>query len=204
MRASRVAADLNGGAAIAHAPAILRALGCDLAVLGGTPGLFSRSIDPTNDPLELLTRTVREKVCDVGFAFDCDGDRLVLVDGGGKKRSGDYMLTLAIKEMLPGLRDRSVVVSADTTQAIDDVVSELGGRILQVQGRRGERDIEDDGGAHRNRRGREQRRANRQEVQLLQGFHARRNHDSEGNQEEGSQGLGRGSLISPGEAEGST
>jgi phosphomannomutase len=124
----KVATDLNGGAAIAHAPAILRALGCDLTVLGGTPGLFSRSIDPTNDPLELLTRTVSEKVCDVGFAFDCDGDRLVLVDGGGRKRSGDYMLTLAIKEMLPGLRDRSVVVSADTTQAIDDVVSELGGR----------------------------------------------------------------------------
>ena len=124
----KVAVDLNGGAAIAHAPAILRALGCDLSVIGGTPGVFSRRVDPTNDDLELLTKTVREKHCDVGFAFDCDGDRLVLVDGGGTKRTGDYMLTLAIKEILPGLQDRSVVVSTDTSQAIDDVVSELGGR----------------------------------------------------------------------------
>ncbi|MGD0636487.1 MAG: hypothetical protein ABSA72_00410 [Nitrososphaerales archaeon] len=124
----KVAVDLNGGAAIAHAPGILRALGCDLSVIGGTPGVFSRRIDPTNDELELLTKTVRERHCDVGFAFDCDGDRLVLVDGGGAKRTGDYMLTLAIKEILPGLKDRSVVVSTDTTQAIDDVVSELGGR----------------------------------------------------------------------------
>jgi len=124
----KVAVDLNGGVAIAHAPGILRALGCDLSVIGGTPGVFSRRIDPTNDELELLTKTVRERHCDVGFAFDCDGDRLVLVDGGGAKRTGDYMLTLAIKEILPGLKDRSVVVSTDTTQAIDDVVSELGGR----------------------------------------------------------------------------
>ena len=124
----KVAVDLNGGAAIAHTPAILKALGCDLTVLGGTAGVFSRNVDPTNDDLQLLTRTVGEKGCDVGFAFDCDGDRLVLVDSGGRKRTGDYMLTLAIKEILPGLQDRSVVVSADTTQAIDDVVSELGGK----------------------------------------------------------------------------
>jgi phosphomannomutase len=123
----KVAVDLNGGAAIAHTPAILKALGCDLMVLGGTAGVFSRNVDPTNDDLQLLTRTVREKGSDVGFAFDCDGDRLVLVDSGGRKRTGDYMLTLAIKEILPELQNRSVVVSADTTQAIDDVVSELGG-----------------------------------------------------------------------------
>ena len=44
---------------------------------------------------------MKEKGCDVGFAFDCDGDRLVLVDGEGRKRTGDFMLTLAIKEILP-------------------------------------------------------------------------------------------------------
>jgi phosphomannomutase len=129
----KVAVDLNGGAAIAHAPAILRTLGCDLSVIGGTPGVFSRRVDPTNDDLELLTKTVRERHCDVGFAFDCDGDRLVLVDGEGTKRTGDYMLTLAIKEILPGLQDRSVVVSTDTTQAIDDVVSELGGKTYRTK-----------------------------------------------------------------------
>jgi phosphomannomutase len=127
----KVAVDLNGGAAVAHAPAILKALGCDLTVIGGTPGIFSRTIDPTSDGLELLTRTVREKGCDVGFAFDCDGDRLVLVDSEGSKRTGDYMLTLAVRELLPELRDRVVVVSTDTSQAIDDVVSEMGGRTVR-------------------------------------------------------------------------
>jgi phosphomannomutase len=127
----KVAVDLNGGAAIAAAPAIFKGLGCELVAIGGTPGIFSRTIDPTNDELKLLSRTVKEGGCDVGFAFDCDGDRLVLVDGEGRPRTGDFMLTLALMETLPSLADKSVVVSADTTQAVDEVVSEQGGRTFR-------------------------------------------------------------------------
>jgi phosphomannomutase len=127
----KVVIDTNGGAAIFHAPAILKGLGCALTVLGGTPGLFSRAVDPTADGLQMLSMTVREKQGDVGFAFDCDGDRLVLVDPEGTKRSGDYMLTLALKELLPSVPNRTVVVSVDTTQAVEDVVSELGGKVYR-------------------------------------------------------------------------
>jgi len=127
----KVVIDVNGGAAVYHAPAILEKLDCQLSVLGGTPGLFSRMVDPTSDGLQLLSQTVKEKCADVGFAFDCDGDRLVLVDADGRKRTGDYMLTLAFKELLPNVTNRSVVVSVDTTQAIDEVVSELGGTVFR-------------------------------------------------------------------------
>jgi phosphomannomutase len=126
-----VVLDINGGAAVGHAPTILEDLGCKLTILGGAPGLFSRTVDPTNDPLELLTATVKEKRAHVGLAFDCDGDRLVVVDHEGRKRTGDYMLTLAFMEMLPTLPNRSVVVSADTTMAVDDVVSGLGGTVYR-------------------------------------------------------------------------
>jgi phosphomannomutase len=127
----KVVLDLNGSAAIRHAPAILRAVGCDVMEFGGTEGNFTRTIDPTSDPLEMLTTLVKKREADVGFAFDCDGDRLVVVDHSGKKRTGDYMLTLALKEMLPKQADRSVVVSIDTTQAVDEIVTELGGKVYR-------------------------------------------------------------------------
>jgi len=126
-----VALDLNGGAAIPHAPAILQGIGCRVKVLGGTQGVFGRTIDPTGDDLRLLTEAVREGGLEAGFAFDCDGDRLVLVDNEGRKRTGDFMLALAIKKLLPNLKNRTVVVSADTTQAVDDVVSNLGGKVYR-------------------------------------------------------------------------
>ena len=129
----KVVLDLNGGAAVGHAPEILRRLGCEVSTIGDSKGIFIRTIDPTNDPLEMLCRMVKREGADVGFAFDCDGDRLVLVDGEGKKRSGDYMLTLAIKEALPNMKRKDVVVSVDTTQAVDEVVKEAGGEVFRAK-----------------------------------------------------------------------
>jgi len=129
----KVVLDLNGGAAIGHAPEILRALGCEVSTIGDTRGIFSRTIDPTNDPLEVLCKAVKTEGADVGFAFDCDGDRLALVDSEGKARTGDYMLTLAIKEALQETGQQDVVVSVDTTQAIDEVVKESGGQVFRAK-----------------------------------------------------------------------
>ncbi len=129
----KVVLDLNGGAAIGHAPEILRALGCEVSTIGDVRGFFSRTIDPTNDPLEVLSRAVKREEADVGFAFDCDGDRLALVDSSGRTRTGDYMLTLATKEMLQGSPTKDMVVSVDTTQAIDEIVKEAGGRVYRAK-----------------------------------------------------------------------
>jgi phosphomannomutase len=129
----KVVIDLNGGAAVGHAPEILRRLGCAVSTIGDTRGIFVRTIDPTNDPLDMLCKTVKSEAADVGFAFDCDGDRLVLVDSEGKKRTGDYMLTLAIKEALQNIERKDVVVSVDTTQAIDEVVKESGGQVFRAK-----------------------------------------------------------------------
>jgi phosphomannomutase len=127
----KVVLDLNGGAAVGHAPEILRGLGCEVSTIGDARGIFVRTIDPTNDPLDTLCRTVKEEGADVGFAFDCDGDRLVLVDSEGRARTGDYMLTLTIKEAFQGMKRKDVVVSVDTTQAIDEVVKESGGQVFR-------------------------------------------------------------------------
>jgi phosphomannomutase len=129
----KVVLDLNGGAAIEHAPNVLRALGCEVHTIGDSRGLFTRIIDPTVDPLDMLCKTVKGRGADVGFAFDCDGDRLVVVDSDGKKRTGDYMLTLALKEAFQTLNEKDVVVSVDTTQAIDEVVKEAGGRVFRAK-----------------------------------------------------------------------
>ena len=126
-----VAVDLGGGAAISHAPGILTRLGCEVTVLNGTYGVFSRRIDPTSDELFLLRRVVRSKGCDIGLGFDCDGDRLVLMDCEGDKKTGDFMLALALSKLLVGSRNKKVVVSVDTTQAIEELVGSVGGSVFR-------------------------------------------------------------------------
>ncbi len=127
----KVALDLGGGAAIMHAPSILASLGCEVTSLNDTPGVFNRMIDPISDNLTLLQKIVKKKGCDIGLGFDCDGDRLVILDSEGRKRSGDYMLTMALGEILPTMKERDIVISVDTTQAVDELVKSLGGQVFR-------------------------------------------------------------------------
>jgi phosphomannomutase len=94
-------------------------------------GVFNRRVDPVADDLDLLRKAVKQKGCDVGLGFDCDGDRLVIVDSAGRKRTGDFMLTLALSEMLAATGERKLVVSLDTTQAVDDVARKLHAEVFR-------------------------------------------------------------------------
>jgi len=127
----RVAVDLGGGAAISHAVPLLLRLGCEVTSMNDSYGVFNRRVDPVADDLSLLRKTVRGKGCDVGLGFDCDGDRLVIVDSAGRKRTGDFMLTLALWEMLTETGEKKVVVSTDTTQAVDNVTKKVGGDVYR-------------------------------------------------------------------------
>jgi phosphomannomutase len=127
----RVALDLGGGAAVSHAAKLLGRLGSEVCSVNGTAGVFSRRIDPVADELTALRKLVRGRDCDIGLGFDCDGDRLVIVDAAGRKRTGDFMLTFAICELLEETGEKRIVVSLDTTQAIDDVVERCGGHVFR-------------------------------------------------------------------------
>jgi phosphomannomutase len=127
----KVAVDLGGGAAIAHAVPLLTRLGCVVTSMNDSYGVFNRKVDPVADGLELLRIAVKRKGCDVGLGFDCDGDRLVIVDSGGRKRTGDFMLTLALSEMLAASGEKKVVVSVDTTQGVDDIAKKQHVQVLR-------------------------------------------------------------------------
>jgi len=128
-----IAVDLGGGAAISHTTQLLRRLGCRVVSINDAYGVFNRKVDPVSDDLTLLRKIVKDEGCDIGLGFDCDGDRLVIVDPAGRKRTGDYMLSLALSEMAAETGEKKVVVSMDTTQAVDDVVKKLGGRVFRAK-----------------------------------------------------------------------
>ena len=127
----RVAVDLGGGAAISHTVPLLERLGCEVTSVNDSYGVFNRRVDPVADGLALLSRVVKQKGCAIGLAFDCDGDRLVIVDPAGRKRTGDYMLTLALSALLERTGEKKVVVSQDTTRAVDDVARKAGAQVFR-------------------------------------------------------------------------
>ncbi|MGA2875147.1 MAG: hypothetical protein ABSE82_06355 [Nitrososphaerales archaeon] len=127
----KVALDLAGGAGCLFIPNLISSQGCSVHSIHGTPGIFPRIIDPTVDPLTALSNMVVSTECDVGFAFDCDADRLVIVDANGKKLNGDATLLACLKYFLENSRNRTVAISVDTTLAAEDLVREFNGKIVR-------------------------------------------------------------------------
>ena len=121
----KVAIDVGGGAAFEVAPKMLETLGCKIQKINEIPGISSRGPDPTYDNLtEICLAT---KKCDIGFAFDLDGDRLVVVKNG-KKQAPDITLGLGIAKALE-IGYKRFVLSIDTSVSIEKFIKTHGGKV---------------------------------------------------------------------------
>src|SRR4029077_8487262 len=116
---------VGGGAAFEVAPQLLRKLGCKVRVINGIPGKSTRGPDPTNDQLPELVQA--SKKASIGFAFDLDGDRLVVVKNG-KKQSPDVTLGLGVAKALE-IGYKRFVLSIDTSVSVEKFIKIHGGQV---------------------------------------------------------------------------
>ena len=122
----KVVVDIGGGAAKNVAPALLEKIGCQVKIINGNLEQCSRGPDPTSDDLKDLISNCNETI---GFAFDLDGDRLVVVKDG-KKLSPDVTLGLGVAKALE-LGYKKFVLSVDSSVAVEKLVLEKGGEVLR-------------------------------------------------------------------------
>jgi len=111
----KVSLDLGGGSGSLFAPKLFKGIGCKVSTLNDSPGIFSRTIDPIEDELKGLSESIVANGFDVGFAYDCDADRVAIVDEKGRKLPADFTLMLSLNYLMRERRLRNVVVSVDTS-----------------------------------------------------------------------------------------
>jgi len=95
----RLAIDCANGATTAAAPALFRSLGFDAVVIGDQPDGRNINLGCGSTHPELLARTVVERECRMGVAFDGDGDRAIFVDERGQIVDGDAVLLMCGRQM---------------------------------------------------------------------------------------------------------
>ena len=87
--------------------------------------------DPTVPAnLVKLQETVRAEGCDLGVAFDGDGDRIGAVDGQGRVLWGDQLMLLLAGEVLAERPGSTIIADVKTSQVLYDEVARLGGKPL--------------------------------------------------------------------------
>ncbi len=92
LKGIRIVLDTANGAAYKVAPTIFSELGADVVVINNTPNGSNINLNCGAMHPELLGENVRKLRADVGFAFDGDADRLVVVDENGNRIDGDKLL----------------------------------------------------------------------------------------------------------------
>lgn len=112
-------------------------------LVAGLPGrhvLLNETIDGTfpahhPDPtveanLEQLKQAVAENGCDLGIAFDGDGDRIGLIDARGRVLWGDQMMVVLAREVLADLPGSTIIADVKASQVFFDEIERMGGNAM--------------------------------------------------------------------------
>jgi phosphoglucosamine mutase len=99
LRNFKLAIDCANGATTAVAPQLFASLGMDATVIGSEPDGRNINLECGSTHPERLARTVVERGCTMGVAFDGDGDRAIFVDAEGRIVNGDAVLLMCARQL---------------------------------------------------------------------------------------------------------
>jgi phosphomannomutase len=116
------------------------------AVVGKLPGehfILNEKVDGTfpahhPDPtvpknLEQLIAEVKKHGCDLGIAFDGDGDRIGAVDGKGRILWGDQLLVLWSRDVLKTHPGATIIADVKASQVLFDEIAKAGGKPMMFK-----------------------------------------------------------------------
>jgi len=129
-RPMKLVVDCGNGVAGASAPAIFRALGCEVIELfsevdGNFPNHHPDPSKPEN--LQDVIRTLRETDAELGLAFDGDGDRLGIVTKDGATIYPDRQMILFSQDVLSRVPGGDIVFDVKCSQRLAPAIEAAGG-----------------------------------------------------------------------------
>jgi len=135
-RPMKIAIDCGNGVAGAVAPTLFRALGCTVDELycevdGRFPNHHPDPAEPHN--LADLIRHLQETDCEIGLAFDGDGDRLGVVTKQGEIIWPDRQLILFARDVLARVPGATIVYDVKCSRHVGASIRAAGGVPLMWQ-----------------------------------------------------------------------
>ncbi len=129
-RPIKIVIDSGNGIAGASAPAIFRALGCEVTELfsevdGNFPNHHPDPSKPEN--LQDLIRTLQSSDAELGLAFDGDGDRLGIVTRDGQNIYPDRQMMLFARDVLSRVPGGTILFDVKCSQRLAPEIEAAGG-----------------------------------------------------------------------------
>ncbi len=131
----KVALDLGNGAQAVAAPDFCSLLNCKTFLVnqnidGSFPG---RGSEPTPQNLSELSKTVIENNCDLGIAFDGDGDRSIFCDNKGNLLTGDKSALVLTRHILQKNPNSLVVTCLNSGSNIETLAEQFDSKVIRTK-----------------------------------------------------------------------
>ena len=134
LRGLRIAVDCAHGATYHIAPSVLSELGAEVVPIGITPDGFNINEGVGSTDMEALATTVRERDCDLGIAYDGDGDRVLFLDDQGGTVDGDQLIfVIAMHRLREGSSDAGVVGTLMSNLGLETALKAEGLRFVRAR-----------------------------------------------------------------------
>lgn len=130
-RPMKVVIDAGNGVAGELAPILLKTLGCEVIELFcDIDGTFPNHHPDPSKPANLtdLISSVQHYKADIGIAFDGDGDRMGIIDSGGKIIWPDRQMMLFSKHILAKKPGSEIIYDVKCSRHLATEISANGGR----------------------------------------------------------------------------
>ena len=132
----KIAVDAGNGVAGPIAVEIYRKLGLELIELycsvdGDFPNHHPNPSDPKN--LTDLINEVKKSKCDLGIAFDGDGDRCLILDNKGNIVWPDRQMMIFSKDILSQNQNAKVIYDVKSSRFLANVIKDSGGEPIMCR-----------------------------------------------------------------------
>jgi phosphomannomutase len=132
----KIVVDSGNGIAGASAPAIFRALGCEVIELfsevdGNFPNHHPDPSKPEN--LKDLIATLKTTGAELGLAFDGDGDRLGIVTNDGETIYPDRQMQMFAEDVLSRVPNGTILFDVKCSQRLAPAIRAAGGQPLMFK-----------------------------------------------------------------------
>jgi len=129
-----LAIDCANGATTTAAPRLFESLGIRTAVIGNRPDGRNINLHCGSTHPEELARMVVERGCQMGVAFDGDGDRAIFVDHRGKIVDGDAVLLMCGRQLQREgrLRGNAVVATVMSNIGLELALKPIGIELVRT------------------------------------------------------------------------
>lgn len=130
----KIVIDTANGAAYKIARSIFWELGADVRIINDEPNGTNINANCGAIAPQKLCEAVVQNGADIGFAFDGDADRLVVVDENGNIVDGDHTICAIATDwmQLNKIKNKQIVVTNMSNTALDDYCAKLGLSVVRT------------------------------------------------------------------------